>query len=130
MTPSLEFEVPPPARGCVALLVGTRKGAFLLRSDAARATWDIDGPHFLGHIVHHLVLDPRDGRTLLLAARTGHLGPTLFRSTDFGGSWNEVAAPPAFPNARARTYGATSTHIQVGISQIYRPAPTITKNST
>ena len=39
---------------------------------------------FLGHIAHHVVLDPRDRRTLLLAARTGHLGPTVFRSTDLG----------------------------------------------
>jgi photosystem II stability/assembly factor-like uncharacterized protein len=58
--------------------------------------WRVDGPHFLGHIVNHLVLDPRDGRTLLAAAKTGHLGPTLFRSTDLGRTWQEAAKPPAF----------------------------------
>jgi photosystem II stability/assembly factor-like uncharacterized protein len=42
------------------------------------------------------VLDPRDRRTLLATARTGHLGPTIFRSTDFGRSWKEAAKPPAF----------------------------------
>lgn len=83
----------------VQLLVGTRKGAWILRSDAGRATWSIDGPHFLGSIVNHLVLDPRDGRTMLMAASTGHLGPTIFRSTDGGKRWTEAGRPPAFPKA-------------------------------
>lgn len=80
----------------VIVLVATRKGAWLLHGDAARKTWRIDGPHFLGHIINHLVLDPRDGRTLLAAAKTGHLGPTIFRSTDRGRTWKEATKPPAF----------------------------------
>ena len=71
------------------VLVATRKGAWLFYGDAARRTWRADGPHFLGHIINHLVLDPRDGRTLLAAAKTGHLGPTVFRSTDLGRTWKE-----------------------------------------
>ena len=81
------------------LLVGTRKGAWIYRSDAARKAWSVQGPIFLGHIVNHLVLDPRDGKTLLMAASTGHLGPTIFRSTDGGTSWTEAERPPAFPKA-------------------------------
>ena len=81
------------------LTVATRKGAWLYHGDAARQTWRVDGPHFLGHIVNHLLLDPRDGRTLLAAAKTGHLGPTIFRSTDLGHSWQEAARPPAFAPA-------------------------------
>ena len=84
----------------VVVLVATRKGAWLYRSDAARKAWRADGPHFLGHIVHHMVLDPRDGKTLLAAARTGHLGPTIFRSTDMGRNWKEAKKPPAFAKAR------------------------------
>jgi photosystem II stability/assembly factor-like uncharacterized protein len=84
-----------PARETL-VLVATRKGAWVYRSDPARKTWRADGPHFLGHVVNHLVLDPRDGRTLLAAARTGHLGPTVFRSLDFGRTWKEAARPPAF----------------------------------
>ena len=88
------------SRGAVALLVATRKGAFILTSDVARRAWKITGPKFFGHIVFHMVLDPHPGgkkRTLLAAARTGHLGPTIFRSTDFGGHWKEASRPPAFP---------------------------------
>jgi hypothetical protein len=78
------------------LFVATRKGAWIYRSDAARTGWSVDGPHFLGHIISHLVLDPRDRTTLLAAAKTGHLGPTIFRSSDWGGSWQEAQQPPAF----------------------------------
>jgi photosystem II stability/assembly factor-like uncharacterized protein len=78
------------------VLVSTRKGAWLYRGDAGRRNWDVDGPHFLGHIVNHMVLDPRDRRTLLAAAKTGHLGPTIFRSTDLGRTWKEAKKPPAF----------------------------------
>ena len=84
-----------PARP-VTLFVATRKGLWTLTSDPARRGFKLAGPHFLGHIVHHVVLDPRDGRTLLAAARTGHLGPTVFRSTDRGRRWVEASQPPAF----------------------------------
>ncbi len=88
----------------VVVLVATRKGAWLLKSDVARGTFRLEGPHFLGHIVNHVVLDPRDGRTMLAAASTGHLGPTLFRSTDAGKTWKEAKRPPAFPKV-AETNG-------------------------
>ncbi|HET9820403.1 MAG TPA: glycosyl hydrolase [Burkholderiaceae bacterium] len=85
-----------PAR--LVILVATRKGAWLFHGDARRRTWRADGPHFLGHTISHVVLDPRDGRTLLAAAKTGHLGPTIFRSANLGRTWKEAAKPPAFAN--------------------------------
>jgi hypothetical protein len=94
----------------VLLLVATRKGAWLYHGDAARRTWRAAGPHFLGHVVNHLVLDPRDGRTLLAAAKTGHLGPTIFRSTDLGRTWKEAARPPAFPKAPEGEKGRVVDH--------------------
>jgi len=81
------------------LLVATRKGLFTLHADDTRSRFRVEGPHFLGHVIHHAVLDPRDRRTLLVAARTGHLGPTVFRSSDFGKSWAEAVAPPRFLKA-------------------------------
>jgi photosystem II stability/assembly factor-like uncharacterized protein len=96
--------------GNVIVLVATRKGAWLYYGDAARQTWRADGPHFLGHIINHVVLDPRDERTLLAAAKTGHLGPTIFRSTDFGRTWKEAAKPPAFPKAENGDKGRTVDH--------------------
>jgi len=99
----------PAARGTL-VLVATRKGAWLYRSDAARKAWRADGPHFLGHTISHLVLDPRDGRTLLAAAHTGHLGPTMYRSTDLGRTWSEAKRPPAFPKAPAGEKGRVVQH--------------------
>ena len=59
----------PAAAKRTVVLVATRKGGWLYHGDAARRTWKIDGPHFLGHTISHLVLDPRDNRTLLAAAK-------------------------------------------------------------
>lgn len=96
----------PPARR-ITLLVATRKGMWTLTSDAARNRWSLAGPRFLGHNVHHVVADPRDGRIWLAAARTGHLGPTVFRSTDRGRTWTEASKPPAFRAGSGRTVDHT-----------------------
>lgn len=80
----------------VRLWVATRKGAFRLESDRTRKQWQLSAPQFLGHIVHHVMQDPRDPRVVLIAAKTGHLGPTLFRSGNGGKTFKEVTRPPAF----------------------------------
>jgi len=95
-----------PARR-VLLMISTRKGLWTLASDPSRRSWALAGPQFLGHIVHHAVPDPRDGKTLLAAARTGHLGPTVFRSTDRGRTWTEAKQPPAFKAGSGRTVDHT-----------------------
>ena len=88
----------PPTR---LVLLGTRKGLFVLRGDPGRAAWELGEPIMLGHVIQHALLDPRDGRTLLAAARTGHLGPTVFRSHDLGATWREASVPPAFHHGDA-----------------------------
>lgn len=92
------------------LMVGTRKGAFLFHGDPARRVWRLDGPRLLGCIVHHLVLDPRDNRTMLMATRTGHLGPVIMRSTDRGRTWTESKLPPAFAKAPEGQGGRAVDH--------------------
>jgi hypothetical protein len=100
-----------PETGPVTLLIATRKGAWFLKGDRARRAWEIEGPVFLGHIVHHVVRDPRDPVTLLMAARTGHLGPTIFRSADGGKTWKEASKPPAFPKAPEGRKGRVVDHV-------------------
>jgi photosystem II stability/assembly factor-like uncharacterized protein len=90
--------------------IATRKGAWLLESDASRKAWALKGPHFLGNEIHHIVLDPRDKKTLLAAVKAGHLGPTIFRSTNFGKSWSEASKPPAFPKAPDGEKGRVVDH--------------------
>jgi photosystem II stability/assembly factor-like uncharacterized protein len=98
-------------RGAVTLLIGTRKGAFILKSDRARRAWKLSAPIFLGHIIHHVVADPRDRRTMLMAASTGHLGPTIFRSTDLGKTWKEATKPPAFLKVPEGQKGRSVDHV-------------------
>lgn len=107
----MKSQSPKPHSGPVTLLVATKKGAFLVKSDRRRSDWKVNGPHFLGNIVHHFVLDPRDGHTLLIAAKTGHLGPTVFRSVDAGKSWKEAERPPAFPKAPEGEKGLAVDHV-------------------
>jgi photosystem II stability/assembly factor-like uncharacterized protein len=92
------------------VLVGTRKGLFVLRGDARRRKWHAEGPHFLGQIVNHAVLNPATG-TILVAARAGHLGPTVFRSVVGGKQWKEASAPPAFPKSSGDAYGWSVAHV-------------------
>lgn len=101
----------PGQKGKIVLLIGTRKGAFICHGNPSRRVWKLDGPHFLGSTVHHLVLDPRDRRTLMMAAQTGHLGPTVFRSQDFGKTWKEAQQPPAFKKAPEGEKGRAVDHV-------------------
>jgi photosystem II stability/assembly factor-like uncharacterized protein len=100
-----------PQTGPLVLFLATKKGLWLLHGDAARRRWRVDGPHHLGHELHHVVLDPRDQRTLLAAAKTGHLGPTVFRSLDLGKTWKEAAAPPAFRKAEEGERARAVDHV-------------------
>ena len=93
------------------ILVATRKGLFALGADRGRRKWSMSGPDFLGQIVNHAVLDPRDGRTALAAVRAGHLGPTVYRSEDAGRSWKESEKPPAFEKAAPGEKGHAVSHV-------------------
>src|SRR5258707_616492 len=102
---------PKPATGKLALLIATRKGAFFLRGGENRGKWKLSNPIFLGHMVHHIVQDPRDPKSILKACRTGHLGPTVFRSNYLGKTWVEAQTPPAFPKAPEGETGRVVDHV-------------------
>src|SRR2546426_1471441 len=82
-----------PKSGDVTLLVGTMKGAFLLRSDAQRNNWEVGGPYFPGRAIYALAYDDRNGRNRLWAAvNSSFWGSYLSVSDDFGKSWTEPEA--------------------------------------
>jgi len=84
--------------GDVLLLVGTTKGAFLLRSKASRSRWDVAGPYFHGHAIYALNYDNRQGRHRLWAATHSFWGTLLRSSDDFGKTWtNPQEANIKFP---------------------------------
>ncbi|WP_240804879.1 glycosyl hydrolase [Cupriavidus oxalaticus] len=100
-----------PETGPIMLLVATTKGAWTLTSDAGRGHWQVAGPTFLGHTIHHIVQDPREPSRMLMAARTGHLGPTVFRSADRGRNWTEATRPPAFDKVPEGETGRVVDHV-------------------
>jgi hypothetical protein len=81
------------ASGDVLLLVGTMKGAFILRSDSARQTWDVGGPYFPGRAIYAMAYDDRNGRKRLWAAvNSSFWGSYLSSSDDYGKTWTEPEA--------------------------------------
>lgn len=92
---------PPLKKGDVLVMVGTVKGAFLLKASKGRARWERLGPFFRGEAVYALALDQRAGRQRLFAGpESAHWGATLHSSDDLGKTWNKPAsAPIRFPEA-------------------------------
>ncbi len=88
-----------PLKGDVLLLVGTMKGAFVLRGAATRETWESGGPYFPGHAVYAMAYDGRAGRQRLWAGPNSmHWGGMLRTSDDFGRTWtNPEQANVKFP---------------------------------
>ena len=74
----------------IRLLVGTRKGAFILTSDGTRKTWDVSGPHFAGWEIYHLKGSPADPNRIYASQTSGWFGQQIQRSDDGGKSWNAV----------------------------------------
>jgi photosystem II stability/assembly factor-like uncharacterized protein len=74
----------------VRLLVGTRKGAFILTSDGARKRWDVSGPHFAGWEIYHLKGSPAASDRLYASQSTGWFGQMIQRSDDSGKTWQPV----------------------------------------
>jgi len=74
----------------VRVLVGTRKGAFVLESDGKREKWNITGPHFAGWEVYHLKGSPADTARIYASQSSGWFGQLIQRSKDGGKTWEPV----------------------------------------
>ena len=74
----------------VRVLVGTRKGAFILTSDGLRNDWHVDGPHFPGWEIYHLKGSPVDPNRIYASQSSGWFGQVVQRSDDGGASWIPV----------------------------------------
>jgi hypothetical protein len=78
----------------VRVLVGTRKGAFILASDGKRERWDVSGPHFAGWEIYHLKGSPADPNRLYASQCSGWFGQIIQRSDDGGKTWLQPGTPP------------------------------------
>jgi photosystem II stability/assembly factor-like uncharacterized protein len=87
----------------VRVLVGTRKGAFVLTSDGARKDWKVSGPLFAGWEIYHLKGSPVNPDRLYASQTSGWFGQVIQRSDDGGATWNAVGNNFAYD-------GDTGTH--------------------
>src|SRR6266513_537128 len=81
----------------VRLLVGTRKGAFVLMSDGKRKHWDVSGPLFEGGEMYHLKGSPVDPNRIYASQTSGWFGQIIQRSDDGGKTWHQPGTPAGEP---------------------------------
>jgi len=81
----------------VRVLVGTRKGAFILTADGKRQNWEVSGPHFAGWEMYHLKGSPVDPNRIYASQTSGWFGQIIQRSDDGGKTWHQPGTPPGEP---------------------------------
>jgi photosystem II stability/assembly factor-like uncharacterized protein len=81
----------------VRVLVGTRKGAFILTSDGKRQKWDVSGPHFAGWEIYHVKGSTIDPNRIYASQTSGWFGQIIQRSDDGGKTWHQPGTPPGEP---------------------------------
>jgi BNR/Asp-box repeat len=82
----------------IRLLVGTKKGAFILTSDGTRQKWDVSGPLFAGWEIYHLKGSPVDPDRIYASQTSGWFGQIIQRSDDGGRTWHQPGTPAGEPS--------------------------------
>jgi photosystem II stability/assembly factor-like uncharacterized protein len=78
----------------IRVLVGTKKGAFILTSDGKRDKWSVSGPHFAGWEIYHLKGSTADPDRIYASQTSGWFGQIIQRSSDGGKTWEQPGSPP------------------------------------
>ena len=79
----------------VRVLVGTKKGAFILTSDGKREKWEVSGPHFGGWAIYHMKASPVDQNRLYVSQTSDWFGQVIQRSNDGGQTWEQPGTQPS-----------------------------------
>ncbi len=96
----------------VRVLVGTRKGGFILTSDGKRDRWDVSGPHFGGWEIYHMKGSPVDPNRIYASQSSGWFGQVIQRSNDGGKTWEPAGNQFAYDGVPGRTSGTTARRIR------------------
>ena len=104
----------------IRVLVGTKKGAFILTADGKRKDWKVSGPHFAGWEIYHVKGSPADPNRIYASQSSGWFGQIIQRSDDGGKTWNtpgsspeELKSPDGFPKGESNKFvyeGEAGTH--------------------
>ena len=91
-------EAAPARSGSLLVLVGTRKGGFILTGDPSRRRWQVSGPYSPGTDIYHLTYDPRGSSRIFAASNSMWFGPQIEFTDDFGKTWEQSSEQPRFRN--------------------------------
>jgi len=107
----------------VRVLVGTRKGAFILTSDGQREKWDVSGPHFAGWEIYHMKGSPADPNRIYVSQSSGWFGQIIQRSSDGGKTW-ETPGGEKMPTSYEPPSGASNKFVYDTSSETGKPLTT------
>jgi photosystem II stability/assembly factor-like uncharacterized protein len=108
----------------VRVLVGTRKGAFILTSDGKREQWDVSGPHFAGWEMYHLKASPADPNRIYASQTSGWFGQLIQRSDDGGKTWHQPGTPLGEPPAPGPPKAASNKFVYDASAETGKPLTT------
>jgi hypothetical protein len=97
----------------IRLLVGTKKGAFILTSDGKRANWKVSSLHFAGWEMYHLKGSPADPNRIYASQSSGWFGQIIQRSDDGGKTWDTPGGGPA-PSTEGMPKGESNKFVYEG----------------
>src|SRR5690348_14166722 len=108
----------------VRVLVGTRKGAFILTADGKREKWDVSGPHFAGWELYHVKGSPADPNRIYASQTSGWFGQIIQRSDDGGKTWHQPGADPQNPPAPGTAVGESNKFVYDASDETGKPLTT------
>ncbi|MBW3640458.1 MAG: exo-alpha-sialidase [Actinobacteria bacterium] len=114
----------------VRVLVGTKKGAFLLTSDEGRREWTVDGPHFGGWELYHLKGSPADPDRIWASQSGGWFGQLIQRSDDGGRSWNPVGKDFTYEGVPGTHQSSDGTPKPWKFTRVWHLEPSLTDRDT
>ncbi|MDQ3611397.1 MAG: exo-alpha-sialidase [Actinomycetota bacterium] len=114
----------------VRVLVGTKKGAFVLTSDEGRREWTVDGPHFGGWELYHLKGSPADPDRIWASQSGGWFGQVVQRSDDGGRSWKPVGKDFTYDGVPGTHQGFDGTPKPWEFTRVWHLEPSLTDRDT
>jgi photosystem II stability/assembly factor-like uncharacterized protein len=114
----------------VRVLVGTRKGAFVLTADGKRQKWQVSGPHFAGWEIYHLKGSPADPDRLYASQSSGWFGQVIQRSNDGGKSWEAVGNEFAYDGVPGTHQWYDGTQHPWAFARVWHLEPSLTDPDT
>jgi hypothetical protein len=114
----------------VRVLVGTRKGAFILTSDGQRDGWDIRGPLFAGWEIYHVAGSPAEPARLYASQSTGWFGQVIQRSDDSGETWEPVGNQFAYDGVAGTHQWYDGTPHPWEFARVWHLEPSLTDPDT